>query len=212
MAPQGLGARVLEARVRSGSERFFRWYRTLPLLAMGVVLALALGVGALPNNVVRRVFYPVSYATQINGSAARHDVDPCLVAAVIKCESDWDPSAQSGAGAVGLMQLMPETAQELADLGVVDAAEYDVSRLTDPSVNIEYGTAYLAYLSQELGSTDEVIAAYNAGLGTVRSWLADGTQGVAEAITYPETRLYLQRVKQARDRYAELYPEGLEDF
>ncbi|MGI6755117.1 MAG: lytic transglycosylase domain-containing protein [Atopobiaceae bacterium] len=206
--------------MRSGSERFLRWYRALPLFCMACMLALSLGIEVLPSEVVRRVLYPVSYATQINGAAARYDVDPYLVAAVIKSESNWDPAAASQAGAQGLMQLMPATAQELADLGMVDTAEYDPKDLLDPSVNIEYGTAYLAYLSRQLSSTEEVIAAYNAGVGTVKSWLTSsqnsgselGLSTISDAITYPETRLYLARVQEARAQYARYYPDGLKDF
>lgn len=196
-----------------GEVRFWRWYRSIPLFLMGLMLALSLGLQFVPNAVVRGLLFPVSYATQINGAAARHDVDPYLVAAVIKCESNWDADAQSNAGAVGLMQLMPSTAQEVARLGLVDSSTYGYSDLTDPTSNIEYGTAYLGYLEQQLSSDDEVIAAYNAGLGAVQTWgqqeSASGDLSFSDLITYPETRLYVQRVEDAYQQYKDLYPEGL---
>lgn len=199
--------------------RFWRWYRAIPIMLMALMLTLSVGLELLPGAVVRRVFYPVEHATQINGAAARHDVDPYLVAAVIKCESNWDTNAQSAAGAVGLMQLMPSTAQEVARLGLVDASSYSYSDLSDASNNIEYGTAYLGYLQSQLGSTNEVIAAYNAGLSAVRAWSSSGSESTssgessfAERIAYPETRLYVQRVSDAYQHYQELYPEGLTDL
>lgn len=191
--------------------RFFRWYRTIPLLLLGIVLALSLGLNALPRSLVRELLFPVEHATEINSSAARHGVDPYLAAAVIKCESDWNESARSDAGAVGLMQLMPETAESIASMGLVDTSAYDPNDLTDAATNIEYGCAYLGYLAGQFGSQDEVIAAYNAGLGSVQSWESEGTGSIADNILYPETRFYLQRVNDAYTHYVQLYPEGLVD-
>lgn len=197
--------------------RFWRWYRAIPLTLMALMLALSLGLQFVPTTVVRRVLFPVEHATQINGSAARHDVDPYLVAAVIKCESNWDANAESAAGAVGLMQLMPSTAQEMARLGLVDSSSYSYEDLADATNNIEYGTAYLGYLEAQLGSTSEVIAAYNAGLNAVLSWngasgASSDSSSFSDRITYPETRLYVQRVNDAYQHYQELYPEGLSDL
>lgn len=197
--------------MHDGGARFFRWYRTLPLLLMGVLLALSLGLNALPRSLVRSFLFPVEHAQQINASASRHGVDPYLAAAVIKCESDWNESARSDAGAVGLMQLMPETAESIASRGLVSASAFDPADLTDAATNIEYGCAYLGYLEGQLGSQDEVIAAYNAGLGSVQSWKANSSGSLAENIQYPETRFYLQRVNDAYAHYQELYPQGLED-
>lgn len=196
--------------MRDGGARFFRWYRTIPLVLMALVLALTLGVSALPAAVLRGTLYPVDHVSEIESSAARHDVDPYLVAAVIKCESNWDESVESSAGAVGLMQLMPDTAESIASMGLVDSATYDPDDLTDPATNIEYGCAYLGYLDDQLGSQDAVIAAYNAGLGSVQSWTAGSTGEVSDLIRYPETRFYLQRVTDAYTQYQRLYPNGLD--
>lgn len=188
--------------------RFFRWFRTIPLLLMAVCVALSLAAGLVPDDLVREWFYPVRYPTYVQESADRHGVDPYLVCAVIKCESDWRSDAQSQAGAVGLMQLMPATSKEVARLGLVDTGTYDPADLTDPRTNIEYGTAYLAYLQANLSSRDEVVAAYNAGLGSVQAWTADGSD-VGSSIQYAETATYLARVNAAYDRYRGLYPSSL---
>ncbi len=192
------------------NARFFRWYRTLPIVLMVLMLALSLGIDYLPSNMVRSLFFPVSYGERIDDAAKRYGVDEHLVAAVIRCESGWNDTAQSRAGAVGLMQLMPDTARNISDMGMVDTNKYNPSNLTDPATNIEYGTAWLSYLQSELSTTDEVIAAYNAGLGTVRNWLAEpGSEGIPDAITYPETTHYVKRVNEALRQYSKYYPDGM---
>ena len=192
------------------NARFFRWYRTLPLVLMLCMVLLSVGVNFLPAKLVRSLFFPVTYAERIDDAAARYEVDPHLVAAIIRCESGWNDSAQSEAGAVGLMQLMPDTAKTVSDMGVVDTARFNPNNLTDPATNIEYGTALLAYLQTQLETTDEVIAAYNAGLGTVQGWIgAPGSPGIPDAITYPETRHYLDRVNESVRQYAKYYPNGM---
>lgn len=195
-------------RRRTRSRRFGCWYRVVPLMLVGIVVVACVLLAATPTTLARRTLYPVSHARDIQASAERHGVDPLLVAAVIKCESGWDENAQSSAGALGLMQVMPQTSSELARMGLVDSNAYDPSNLLDPATNIEYGTAYLAFLQKNLSSTDEVIAAYNAGMGKVEEWLAQPGE-LADNITYTETREYLRRVNEAYQGYRDSYPTGL---
>ena len=192
----------------SRPERLARWYRVIPLVLLALTLAFSAGLAAAPLEWVRTLAYPVSHVQTIEDAAARHGVDPALVCAVIKCESGWDEDAVSHAGAVGLMQVMPATAESLNGLGLVSAADYDPAALADPAVNIEYGCAYLGYLQTHLSSLDEVVAAYNAGIGTVQGWIADGAT-LPEGIEDAETRAYLERVREAYEGYQRSYPEGL---
>lgn len=194
----------------SRRDRFWRWYRTTPILLMLGVGVLSLGLVRLPGSLMRGYLLPVHHEQQILESSERHGVDPRLVCAIISCESGWDENAVSRAGAVGLMQLMPSTSSELAETGLVDVWRYDPAQLSDPATNIEYGCAYLGQLQGSLGSTDEVIAAYNAGPGSVEEWLAGGGD-IAEAISFPETALYLKRVQQSYERYQRLYDEKLSE-
>ena len=105
------------------------------------------------------------------------------------------------------MQVMPSTAEDLADQGVVDAGAYAPENLADPVTNIEYGCAYLGVLQNELSNEDEVICAYNAGLAAVQNWL-DGGGKVGDKVDYAETKAYLERVNVAYDGYKSCYPNG----
>ncbi|MDY2776847.1 MAG: lytic transglycosylase domain-containing protein [Collinsella sp.] len=186
--------------------RFLAWYRVLPLaavLALGSISAVYSYAPALLFEVI----YPLRYEEEISRSAAAHGVDPYLVAAVIETESGWDPKAISSQGARGLMQLMPETAHDMVDKGLV-AEGFSAQDLEDPSTNIEIGCAYLAYLINYFnGATDRAIAAYNAGMGNVDDWAKEDTV-LHNAITFPETQAYLIRVNNAHDRYRQIYPEA----
>lgn len=155
----------------------------------------------------QRQYYPLKYESQIADSAARHRVSPYLVAAVINSESGWGASRRSSAGAVGLMQVMPETARDLAKSGQVDGSEFPAANLSDPSVNIEYGTAYLRYLVNRYHEIETALAAYNAGLRHADQWKKEGGD-IRAAIAFPETKAYVLRVVRNRDRYQALYPDS----
>ena len=155
----------------------------------------------------QRGYYPLRYRDAIEASAVRHRVSPYLIAAVINTESDWKASARSRVGAVGLMQLLPSTAQELSGRGLVDAKRFPPSDLNDPSVNIEYGAAYLRYLVERYHEIETALAAYNAGLGNVDVWARKGGN-IREHIDFPETKAFVLKVSRAKDRYAALYPDA----
>lgn len=144
----------------------------------------------LPLNLIR----PVFHSDIINRYADQYDFDPLLITAIIKVESNFFHRAHSNRGAVGLMQLMPATAQELAvELG------YPLGRLDleDPEVNIQLGTYYLSKLRIEFGgNTILAIAAYNAGMGKVKSWYVQNPLIDSETaeIPYKETRNYVENV------------------
>ncbi|VWL89185.1 Soluble lytic murein transglycosylase [Collinsella intestinalis] len=190
---------------RRGS--FLRWYRVFPLTVV-LIFGLVSFAFAFAPSLLFKSMYPLHYEDEITASAATHGVDPYLVAAVIRSESSWDPEASSHQGARGLMQLMPETAQDMVAKGLVDGKRYSYENLEDPTVNIEYGCAYLSYLLTYFnGATDRAIAAYNAGMGNVDGW-AKQDKLLHNAITFPETQAYLVRVNMAKARYQELYPQA----
>lgn len=190
---------------RRGS--FLRWYRVFPLTVV-LIFGLVSFAFAFAPSLLFKSMYPLRYEDEITASAATHGVDPYLVAAVIRSESSWDPEASSHQGARGLMQLMPETAQDMVAKGLVDGKRYSYENLEDPTVNIEYACAYLSYLLTYFnGATDRAIAAYNAGMGNVDGW-AKQDKLLHNAITFPETQAYLVRVNMAKARYQELYPQA----
>jgi len=179
----------------------------------GVVLRVASGAGGVqaPGWYARTV-YPLEYEGAIRTSARRNDLDPALVAAVIYAESRFDAQARSSHGAVGLMQLLPETAAQIArETGGVAFVPAD---LDDPRVNIRYGCYYLRTVLDLFGG-DRVaaIAAYNAGAGAVAEWevaaRAEGHPLRLADIPYAETRAYVRSVLEARKIYRETYGDRL---
>lgn len=183
------------------------------LVVLGVVVLLAAvtilflrGPGAW-----QRRYYQLDHEQAIADAALRHRVSPYLVASVIEAESDWQPEAESSVGAVGLMQLLPSTAEELARRNVVDAERFPLKELSDPSVNIEYGTAYLRYLIERYHEVEAALAAYNAGLANADTWVAQGGD-IRDHIAFPATRHFVLKVSRGRDRYEALYPEAFEGW
>lgn len=139
------------------------------------------------------VAFPLKYRGEIEAAGAEFGVDPVLVASVIKTESRFRAGAVSPRGAVGLMQVMPSTAEFVAEK--YDLGEFD---LYNPHDNIRIGTCYLRYLFDRFGDTRTVLAAYNAGPGNVARWAVDGR---VETTPFPETNKYVEKVLDARGYY-----------
>jgi soluble lytic murein transglycosylase-like protein len=151
-----------------------------------------------------RMYYPTRHHDIIDREAAKQNLDPALVKGLVLQESAYDPSARSGAGATGLMQLMAATARETAPR--VDL-EWDEGALTDPAYNIAIGTRYLRTLLAEFDDNPVLaLASYNGGVGNVRRWLRRDLKGrapdeVLESIPFSETRWYVKRVVLYRSVY-----------
>ncbi len=174
------------------------------------VLAAALLMGVIYQLPwVQRVRYPVPYKVLVKKYAAQYQVDPFLVTAIMREESKFMPKAESDAGAKGLMQLMPETAQWAADQAGVKPFQQEL--LYDPETNIRLGSWYIANLSQQFhNNTVLIVAAYNGGRGRVKSWIDKGQispGGRIEELPIPETREYAKRVLSSYAKYRRLYPE-----
>ena len=202
------------ARIRRAKAQRQAGRRKLRLgCVAGIAAVLALGAFLLfggGREVEREVIYPWRYNETIAAASERYGVDPYLVCAVIKCESDWNPSAESHVGAQGLMQVMPATAESLVNLGLIDPETYRPDNLFDPVTNIEYGCCCLAFLQRELDSREEVIAGYNAGIGSAMEWKARAEEAgtdFASQVDYDETRYYLGRVLEVYEHYKADYPE-----
>jgi soluble lytic murein transglycosylase len=149
-----------------------------------------------------RIRYPLRYAEYVRVHAREHNLDPALVAAVIYQESKFRTSAKSSSGAIGLMQLTPDTARGIAIR--THGSQFHTADLYDAEINIRYGSWYLANLFHKYGSERLVLAAYNAGQGNVDHWRANG-----ESIQFPETRAYVTRVEHLRNVYRKAWAKEL---
>jgi len=146
------------------------------------------------------IFRPVFHHDLIARYAAQYDIDPLLVTALIKVESNFFSRARSHRGAIGLMQLLPSTAQELAT--EVGYKHFTPNDLEKPEVNIHLGTYYLHKLIEAFdGNQVLALAAYNAGKNKVMNWYQeDPLVGIqAEDLPYRETREYVQNIMNTRE-------------
>jgi soluble lytic murein transglycosylase len=196
---------------RPSSARIRRRRLTLLGLAAAVALA-ALVTGLLPlGDAVREITLPLRHDDVIRQQAADKDLDPALIAAVIYEESRFrDQTSQ--AGARGLMQITPDTADFIARHS--GGVRFKQADLATPQINIAYGSYFLRYLIDHYeGHEAPAIAAYNAGLGNVDGWVAkaggpDEFDSVAD-IPFPETRAYVSNVMERRAEYRENYADDL---
>ena len=177
------------------------------ILVVAIVLAMPLFRAAV-NDIDG---LPLSYSDVIRQQAADKHLDPALVAAVIYAETKFDPRPSS-AGAEGLMQILPQTAEFLARRS--GATTFHVSDLATPEVNIAYGSYYLRYLLDEYhGSTMLALAAYNGGETNVDRWLATardrGRTLTVQEIPFPQTRAYVEKVLKAQRDYRRTYASQL---
>ena len=185
------------------------------LAVCAVLLAIYFFTGV--PTVQKKFLYPFPYRTTVENYSERWKVDKFLTVAVMKVESNFSEAAHSQSGAVGLMQIMPETAAWIAyQLGESpDEIADDIKNLREPETNIRYGTWYLAELEDEFRGNDVLaLAAYNAGRGNVHEWIEKNHWSEnfsdVDKIPYAETRNYVKRVLQCREKYSKLY--GTQEF
>jgi soluble lytic murein transglycosylase len=173
------------------------------LLVAAAAAGVAVWVVSSQPEWYQRVRYPLRYEAIVRAHARNYDLPPALLAAVIYAESKFDASARSGAGAVGLMQLLPDTAQGIAER--TGGHGFVQSDLLDPEINVRYGAWYLRHLLDRYdGDVPTALAAYHAGQGNVDGWRRRGV-----GIQFPETRAYVQRVLDAEQVYADAYADEL---
>ncbi len=165
---------------------------------------------AVPAVVARQV-YPLEHEAAIRETATRHGVDPALVAAVIYQESSFRETVVSESGAIGLMQVTPATAEDIARR--TGGVRFETRDLEDPEINIRYGTDQLRHLLERYeGDEAAALAAYHAGPGSVDGWLrAAGTDDLALAdIAFADTRAYVERVGRLRTIYRRAWGDALD--
>ena len=182
----------------------------LKRLVAALILIIVVGiVFLLTSQKFLRSAFPVHYVPEVRTGAERYGLDPYLVLAVLRVESNYDPLALSKPGARGLMQILPETGVWIAEMK--GETDFHPDDLYLPELNIDYGAWYLDYLLKMFnGNVHLVLASYNAGLGRVKRWLAeeswDGRPETVNAIPVLETRLFVRKVLTIKSLYQQIYP------
>jgi soluble lytic murein transglycosylase len=180
------------------------------LIAIAVVVVLSLPITQKAIQKLGPLPLPQQYQALIRQQASEKHLDPALVAAVIYAETTYDPRTSS-AGAEGLMQIEPDTAEFLAHKS--GATNFHVSDLGTPAVNIAYGSYYLRYLLNEFDQNEILaLAAYNGGETNVHNWIAAlpaGQTFAVQDIPFTQTRDYVTKVMKAQQEYRTKYAEQL---
>jgi soluble lytic murein transglycosylase len=157
------------------------------------------------QKAIRELTLPLQHDDIIRQQATEKNLDPAMIAAVIYAESRFRDQ-ESHAGARGLMQITPQTAQLIERLS--GGTTFVTSDLSDPEINIRYGSYYLRYLLDRYdGNEVAALAAYNAGIGNADRW--GGRDLTVADIRYPETRAYVEEVLDKRQEYRDKYAEDL---
>ena len=207
---QGVAARKPIRRGRRGARRRRLVALVIAASVGAAVAASVAGLGPL-GDAVRELTLPLRHEDIIRQQAGQKSLDPALIAAVIYEESKFRDQT-SHAGARGLMQITPQTAEFIArDSGGVRFTQED---LATPQVNISYGAYYLRYLLRQYhGDVPLAVAAYNAGETNVNRWIQEaggrGSFDTEDDIPFPETRNYVANVLERRGEYREHYADEL---
>lgn len=157
-----------------------------------------------------KILYPKTYKEVVSVYEEKYNVEQNLIFAVIKAESNFNKNATSNRNAIGLMQVMEETAKDVANRNKIEINSDNLKEeLCDVYKNIEIGTCYLSTLIQKYQNKEVALAAYNAGTGTVDGWIEkgiiqkDGTD--IENIPYKETNNYVRKILRDYKIYEDLY-------
>jgi soluble lytic murein transglycosylase len=172
------------------------------LAALGIFAAVVVGVVAWAQYGepawLQRLRYPLDYKSIVRAHARNYHLPPALLAAVIYQESKFNADAKSDRGAIGLMQLLPDTAEGIAVR--TGGSKFRVSDLYDPELNVRYGSWYLRHLLDKYGSERIALAAYNAGQANVDGWRARGI-----GIQFDETKEFVNHIESLKKTYRHAY-------
>lgn len=187
-------------------RKLIAWVIALAVLAAAVVFFVTSFFEDTKKN-LEELSYPRKYSEYVDKAAGEYDLDPALIYAIIRTESGFDPDAESGVGACGVMQMMPSSFEWLQEKRGC-AGQFTQEDLFDPEICIDYGCYLLKYFYNYYGTERSAVAAYNAGF-VVGDWLTDpnySSDGVnLDSIPYPETSDYVDKVENAKEMYIKLY-------
>ena len=158
---------------------------------------------------IQKIIYKKEYTEYVSKYSQKYNVDENLIYAVIKAESNFNPNANSSKNAIGLMQLIESTAQEVCKKVDLQFTSQGLKeKLLEPEININIGTKYLSILIEKYQNIEIAVTAYNAGIGTVDNWIekgiikSDGSD--IEKIPYKETNNYVRKILRDYKIYSNL--------
>jgi len=176
-----------------------------------LITAAAVLIAFLLPRAVRSFRFPVHYVAEIRSAAGVYGIPPALIAAIVNTESGYDRFAESSAGALGLMQILPSTGEWIHNKLMRQEAFHD-DLLFDAETSLAYGTWYMNFLLDRYdGEMNAAIAAYHAGQGNVDKWLKnpdyskDGMTITHFPDTAGATEHYVQKVRNAYEYYTKAY-------
>ncbi len=187
-------------------KNFVLWILVLVIFA-GAILFMLGHFNEDTKDKLEKLNYPTDYSEYVEKAASDYGLEPSIIYSIIRTESNFNPDAQSNAGAYGIMQIMPSSFDWLQELRG-EEGKYDADALFEPEICIDYGSYLLKYFYDYYGNEQCAVAAYNAGF-VVSDWLADpqySSDGeTLNDIPYPETNDYVTKVQSAKEMYEKLY-------
>ena len=175
------------------------------LVFVGIVAVTIIITTIIINKLMIKILYKKDYSEYVSKYSQEYNVDENLIYALIKAESNFEANAVSNKNAQGLMQLMPATAEEVADKNEIKLTEENI---LEPDVNIKIGTKYISTLLERYECIEVALAAYNAGIGNVDKWIENGTIKAdgsdIENIPFKETNNYVRKIMRDYKIYNEL--------
>ena len=182
--------------------------KQITITAIVLILCMIIAFLNIPLR-IQKIIYKKDYKEYVQKYAQEYNVDENLIYALIKAESNFNSNAKSSKDAIGLMQLMESTAQDVCKKTDLQISSDELSeKLLEPDININIGTKYLSILIQKYGNIEIAITAYNAGIGTVDNWIekgiinSDGSN--VENIPYKETNNYVRKILRDYKIYTNL--------
>ena len=171
-----------------------------------VIIIIVLAILLLWMQILPKI-YPQKYCEYVEKYAKEYELDPLLIYSIIKAESNFKYNAKSNSNAIGLMQVMLSTAQEMGE--DLELEEITEEKLYQPETNIKIGTKYFKILLEKYNNYNLAIIAYNAGMGNLDKWIDQGIideQGEnIEGIPFPETKNYVKKILKNYQIYQEIY-------
>ena len=185
------------------------WKKIISIIS---VILIIISIFMIFKDKIMKMLYPKTYREIISVYAEKYNVDENLIFAVIKAESNFNNDAISNKSAIGLMQIVEDTAIDVAKKNNIDINTENIEgELLNIEKNINIGTKYLSTLLEQYGNIEVALAAYNAGIGTVNNWIekqvikSDGSD--IENIPYKETNNYVRKILRDYGIYNNLYNE-----